>query len=173
MAKTRMQKEEQLEKLDQSLQKMKSAVIVNYKGLKVKETEELRQSLRKSDADFHVTKGSLIRLALKNQGIKIKDTIFDQPFAISFAYGDETAPAREVNNFAKKNDILTVLGGILENQFIDAAAVKRLAVLPSREQLYGQIVGTIAAPLSGMVNVLAGNIRGLVNVLNAHKDKLA
>lgn len=173
MAKTKAQKEEQLNRLNEKVAGMKSAVIVEYKGLKVKETEELRNNLRKNDVDFHVAKATLAKMALKNQGIEIDETVFDKPFAIAFAMKDEVAGAKEIDAFTKKNEVLQVLGGILEGKFIDAAAVKRLAALPSREQLLGQLVGTIAAPMSGMVNVLAGNMRGLVNVLNARKDKIA
>jgi large subunit ribosomal protein L10 len=86
---------------------------------------------------------------------------------------DEVAPAKEITLFAKKNAAIEILGGILERKFIDDAMVRKLALLPSREQLHAQVVGTIAAPLSGLVNVFAGNMRGLVNVLNNHKEKVS
>lgn len=173
MAKTKEQKEKLLIDLDDKIARMKSAVIVDYKGLKVKETEELRNLLREKGVEFNVSKNSLTKIALKRNGIEFSDETFKKPVAIAFAMQDEVAPAKEITLFAKKNEAIEILGGILEKKYIDEAMVKTLASLPAREQLLGQVVGTIAAPLSGMVNVLAGNIRGLVNVLNGYKEKQA
>jgi len=85
---------------------------------------------------------------------------------VAFGYQDEVAPAKILNDFAKNNEHLKILGGILENKFIDKMSVISLAKLPSKQELLGQLVGTIAAPMSGMLNVLQGNLRGLVRVLS-------
>ncbi len=171
MAKTRVQKGTMIDKLDETIAKAKSAVIVDYKGLKVKETEELRKILRDKDVVFNVTKNTLVKIALTKHGIEFDASLFKKPVAIAFAMGDEVAPAREINLFAKKHEAIEILGGILENKMIDASMVTKLAGLPTKDQLRAQLVGTIAAPLTGMVNVLAGNLRGLVQVLNAYKEK--
>lgn len=173
MAKTREQKTKLIESLDQKVENMKSAVIVEYKGLKVKEIEQLRNVLREKKVDFNVTKNTLVRIALKKHGIEVDEGVLKKPVAIAFAMQDEVAPAKEITLFAKKNQAINILGGILEKKYIDENAVKQLAALPTREQLLGQVVGTIAAPLSGFVNVMSGNMRGLVNVLNALKEKKA
>jgi large subunit ribosomal protein L10 len=173
MAKTRVKKEEMLSSLDQKIENMKSAVLVDYKGLKVKDIEELRNILRKQGVSFNVSKNTLTKIALKKSGIEFDEGIFKKPVALAFAMEDEVAPAREISLFAKKNEAIEILGGILERKFIDEAMVKNLALLPTKEQLHGKLVGTIAAPLSGFVNVFAGNLRGLVNVLNAHKEEQA
>jgi len=171
MAKTREKKGQLIESMDSKLERAKSAVIVDYKGLKVKETEELRRALRAKDVEFSVTKNTLVKIALRKQGIEFDEAVFKKPVAIAFAMSDEVAPAKEIDLFAKKHEAIEILAGILEKKMIDAVAVKQLATLPSREQLIAQVVGTIAAPLTGFVNVMAGNLRGLVNVLNAYKDK--
>jgi large subunit ribosomal protein L10 len=171
MAKTKEQKTKLLEGLDDKIQRMKSAVIIDYKGLKVKDTETLRNNLREKGVEFNVSKNTITKIALKKNGIEFDESVFKKPVAIAFAMEDEVTPAREITLFAKTNEALEILGGILEKKYIDEAMVRRLAALPSREQLLGQVVGTIAAPLSGMVNVLAGNIRNLVNVLNNYKNQ--
>lgn len=171
MAKTKEQKQKLLDKLDDKISRMKSAVIVDYKGLKVKETETLRNILREKGVEFNVSKNSITKIALKKGGIEFDGKVFEKPVAIAFAMEDEVAPAKEITLFAKKNEAIEILGGILERKYIDGKMVKQLAALPSREELYGRVVGTIAAPLSGMVNVLAGNIRGLINVINGYKEK--
>jgi large subunit ribosomal protein L10 len=173
MAKTREDKEAQIAKLNDRIARMKSAVIIDYKGLKVKDTESLRKNLREKSVDFNVTKNTLAKKALRDAGISVDESVFDKPVAIAFAFDDEVAGAKEIATFAKTNEAIEILGSILEQNFIDTAAVKRLAALPSREVLYAKVVGSIASPLSGMVNVLAGNIRGLVNVLNGYKEKIS
>ncbi|MEK7096666.1 MAG: 50S ribosomal protein L10 [Patescibacteria group bacterium] len=173
MAKTRTQKEEQIAKLESQIETMKSAVFVDYKGLKVKETEELRKKLAQENVDFNVTKNTLAKKALSEKGIEITPEIFEKPVAIAFAKDDEVTGPKGVNTFAKDHESLEILGGILEGKFIDATMVKKLALLPSREQLYAKVVGSIASPLSGMVNVLSGNLRGLVNVLNSYKETIS
>lgn len=173
MAKTRAEKSEIINRLDSELNQMKSAVIVDYRGLKVKDTEDLRRKLREQNVTFNVAKTSLLRRALKDHQIEVAEEILKQPIAIAFGMGDEVAPAKEIDTFAKTNEAIKVLGGLLEGRFIEPAKVKQLAALPSREMLYARVVGTIAAPMSGMVNVLAGNIRGLVNVLNGRKESIS
>lgn len=171
MAKTRKEKEEIIKNLENKVANMKSAVLVDYKGLKVKEIEELRSNLKAQNISFNVSKNSLTRIVFAKNNIKFEDGIFEKPLALAFATDDEVAPAREIVLFAKTNEAVDIVGGILERQFIDSDMVKKLAALPTKEQLYGQIVGTIAAPISGMMNVLGGNIRGMVNALNALKEK--
>ncbi|MFA5927515.1 MAG: 50S ribosomal protein L10 [Patescibacteria group bacterium] len=173
MAKTREQKEVQLQEFNDELSSMKAAVVVDYKGLKVSETEKLRKILRSQNVDFRVAKISLLRRALENQGITLNEEVFKKPIAIAFSRNDEVAAAKELYNFAKEHEALEILGGVLENHYIDKASVTQLASLPSKEELYARFVGTVAAPLSGMVNVLAANIRGLVNVINARKESIS
>ncbi len=171
MAKTKVQKEEMLAKLDDQIERMKSAVIVDYQGLKVKDSEELRRVLRDKSVEFTVAKNTLVKIALKKGGIEYDESVFKKPVAIAFAMEDEIAPAKEITLFAKKNEALEILGGIMEKKFIDHVSVAKLASLPTKDQLRAQLVGTIAAPLNGMVNVFAGNLRGLVNVMNALREK--
>lgn len=173
MAKTKVQKEEIIAKLEDKVARMKAAVIVDYKGLKVKDIEALRNLLREKDVEFNVSKNTLTKIVLKKQNITFDEGVFKKPVAIAFAYSDEVAPAKEITLFAKKNEAVEILGGILENSYIDSAMVGRLAALPSKEELRAKMVGTIAAPLTGMVNSFAGNLRGLVNVLNSLKEKKA
>ena len=167
MAKTREQKKKLIDALDDKISKMKAAVIVDYKGLKVKETEEIRNILRQKGASFNVSKNTLTKIALKKHGILLEDGVFNKPVAIAFAFDDETVPAREISLYAKKSEAVEILGGILENKFIDRESVMRLAALPTKDELYGKLVGVISAPLSGVVNVMSGNIRGMITALSA------
>jgi large subunit ribosomal protein L10 len=168
MAKTRSQKEEQLVKLNDQFGS-KKAVFVDYQGLSVKELENLRNSLEEKGVKFIVVKNTLAKIALKNAGIEVDNEILKKPVAVAFA-DDEVTPSKEIKNFTKLHEKLEILGGVIESEFVPTSTIEALALLPSREELYAKVVGSIASPLSGLVNVMAGNIRGLVSVLNQYKE---
>ena len=171
MPKSREAKEKLVAELSEKLGKAKSAVLVDYKGLKVKESEELRRDLRDKSVDFKIVKNSLFKIVLEEKKINISDDILDRPLGIALGFQDEVVPAKALSDFAKSHETLEIMGGILEDEFIDESKVKQLASLPSREELYAKLLGTIAAPLSGFVNVAVGNIRGFVNVVRAKAEK--
>ena len=171
MAITREKKEALVAELVSKLQSAKSVVFTDYRGLTVEEIEEVRNELRKDGIEFRVVKNTLFKIAAREAGIEIvEDVTHGHPVAIAFAGDDEVAPAKITFTYSKKNDKFAIVGGILEGKQISDIMVKSLASLPGREELYAKIVGSIASPLSGMVNVLSGNVRGLVNVLSAIRD---
>lgn len=172
MPKTKIQKQEDLRSLEVKIKEAKSIVFAAYNALGVKETEELRNQLRKEDGEMVIAKKTLLNLALKAaeiEGANAKG--FEGQVAVLFSNTDEVAAAKLLKEFKKANkDKVDFAGGILEGKFITKEGVTALADLPSKQQLLAQLVGTINAPVSGFVNVLAGNLRGLVNVMNAIKD---
>lgn len=173
MPKTKQQKQEILRNLQEKSQKAKSIVFTKFDGLGVKENEELRNNLKQENSEYYVAKKTLLDLAFKDrdlQKLNIRD--FDGKVAAIFGYEDEVAPAKVVGEFKKKNEEkIHFVGGILEDKFISAEEVTALAKLPGKQELYAKLVGSINAPVSGFVNVLAGNIRGLLNVLTAIEKK--
>lgn len=173
MAITREAKEQAVQQLTNDLGRIKLAVMTDYRGLTVAEVEELRANLRSEGISYKVTKNTLLKLAVKNnpelKGVDL--SAFTGPMALALGFDDEVAPARVIFQYAKSHDALDIVGGITgEGKLLTGAEVKALATLPSREQLLAQVVGTIAAPLSGFVGVMAGNVRSIVNVLNAIKE---
>ena len=173
MAKTKEQKEAAAQVLAENLKSAKAAVFANFQGLTVQETEELRGLCRENNIVLTATKKTLLKRALADVGLNVDTKTFEGGVAAAFGTDDEVAPAQVVAKFAKDHDVVTLFGGILEGAFIDAAKVTELSKLPSKEQLYAQLVGSLNAPISGFVNVLAGNLRGLVGVLNAIKEQKA
>jgi large subunit ribosomal protein L10 len=173
MAISRTDKEVAVAQLGDELGRMKMVVMTDYRGLTVAETEELRQALRQAGINYRVTKNTLLRIAAKQQPelANIDPAVFKGPMALAIGFDDEVAPARVVFQFAKAHTALEIVGAIsADGQVLSAADVKALALLPTREQLLATVVGTIAAPLSGFVGVLGGNVRSIVNVLNALKE---
>ncbi|MFH1286142.1 MAG: 50S ribosomal protein L10 [Candidatus Magasanikbacteria bacterium] len=173
MAKTKVQKEEAMQALAECLKTAKGVVFANFQGLKVSESEELRGKCREQGMHVIATKKTLLRRSLSELGINVETKAFDGGVAVICGDEDEVAPAQTVAAFAKNHDVLTIFGGTLEGKYIDNAMVTRLSKLPNKQQLLGQVVGTIYAPVSGFVNVLAGNLRGLMNVLNGIKEAKA
>ncbi len=171
MSITRQDKEKIVQNLSDKFSRAKSIVFLGFKGLTVKEDGELRSSLRSEDIDYKVARKTLIKRGLKEVNIEgVEDLELEGPVGTAVSYDDEVAPARLANEYAKTNKKLKLLGGYVSNKYLDATEIKALSLLPGKDQLRAQLVGTINAPVSGFVNVLAGNIRGLVNVLKAIED---
>jgi large subunit ribosomal protein L10 len=170
MAKTKQQKEQEVKDLTDKLATAKAVVFASYKSLTVSQTENLRKALRQEGAELKMAKKNLLRIALQNN--KLDQNLVDNftgSVTVAFGYDDEVIPAKVVAKFGKANDTLQIFGGILEKSFIDTGRVQALATLPAREELLAKLVGSINAPVSGFVNVLAGNLRSLVYVLDAIK----
>lgn len=177
MPKSKGQKQAILTELSDKVSKAKSIVFTKFNGLEVKENEELRKELRAENSEYFVAKKTLLSIALKEANINDVDVRnFPGQIAAVFGFGDEVTPAKivdkYVNKFKKeKTDKIEFVGGVLESKFLTAENVSALAKLPSKQELYAKIVGSMNAPVSGFVNVLAGNLRGLVTVLKAIEGK--
>lgn len=172
MAKSKQQKELTLNELAEQLGKAKSVVFADFKGLTVKDATDFRNKARKENVGVVVAKKTLMRLAFKNAGYEGVDPSELQGALVMVAgFDDEVAPAKLAAAFAKEHEALKIVAGVLERKLVDASAIKALATLPSKPELIAKAIGSIRAPLSGLVNVLSGNLRGLVNVLNAVKDQ--
>ncbi len=173
MPKTKNEKKEILKNLEDKISQSKSIIFAGFDSLEVKENEELREKLRQENSEYLVAKKTLIKLAFEKQGIKNLDVdSLTGKVAAVFAYGDEISPAKTIEKFRKnKEDKLYFLGGLLEGEMISQEKVDALAKLPSREELYAKIVGSINSPISGLVNALAGNLRNLVYALKAIEEQ--
>lgn len=166
----RSQKEELVKDLTEKIVSSKVAIFSDFSGTTVSSMEQLRSDLRKKGATYKVTKKKLIDLAFKNAGIEANS--LDLPGQIGLAIGqeDEVSAAKVLSQFSKKNKNFKILRGVLEKKVISDKEVMALAALPSREELLAKLVGSINAPVTGFVNVLAGNLRNFVGVLKAIAD---
>jgi large subunit ribosomal protein L10 len=177
MPKTKLQKQETFRDLVEKMKKANSIVFASYNALTVKDNEALRQELRKENAEYFVAKKTLMNLAFKDQGLEGANAReFDGKVATIFAYGDQVAPAKVLFNFKKDKDKaekIQFVGGFLDGRFITKSEVEALSQLPGRQELYAKMLGSLNAPVSGFVNVLGGNLRGLVTALKAIADAKA
>ncbi len=172
MAKTKEQKNKLIDYLRVNLAEKKAAIIIDYKGLTVKELEALRNKLGDLGIKFSVTKNTMLKIALSDQKLEIDNEILNRPIAITFG-DDEVVVSKEMAATAKELEAMEILGGIIDRKIVDSETISRLSLLPGREELYAKLVGTFNAPINGVVNVLAASIRGLVNVLNNYKESIS
>mgnify|MGYP001245903399 FL=1 len=172
MAKTRAQKEQDLTELTERLKGAKSIVLSEYRGTTVKDIDKFRRALSAEGVQSKVYKIPLIKKAFEANGIEASGVMdYKVPIMVSVSSEDEVAPARIVKTFAKEVKTVGIISGVLDGVFASKEQMVALADLPSKDELRAKLVGTINAPVSGFVNVLAGNIRGLINVLNAVAQK--
>jgi len=146
-------------------------VLTDYRGLNAAEMTALRKELRESGVEFKVFKNTLTTLAA--QGAEMDDLVqyLTGPTAFAFGYDDPVAPAKIISEFAKKHKALEVKGGVVEGKIVGPEGVADLANLPSREVLLSMVMRGMQGPISGMVNVLQGNIRNLVYALEAIREQ--
>lgn len=167
MAKTRVQKEEDVKKLTEKLSRSKSVVFTDYRGMNMEQLSNLREKLQEQGAEFNVTKNTLLSLALKAAGFPTPPAeVQVGPTATLFSYDDEVSPIKTLVKTLKDIQIGKVKGGFLDATVLDSLAVSNLASLPSKEELQGKLVGSLSSPLYGIVGVLQANMRNLVYVVD-------
>jgi large subunit ribosomal protein L10 len=171
MPKTRQQKEITVDSLAQGLKQAKGVVFANFQGLTVAQSEDLRKKCRQEGIKVLAAKKTLLQRALELSGLKEVDSkSFQGGVATFLAEQDEVAAARVVNAFSKDHELVSIFGGVLEGKYLSVEMVKSLARLPGRTELLSKMVGSLNAPVSGFVNVLAGNLRNLIGVLQNIKN---
>ena len=150
-----------------------SGVLVSYQGITVADDTKLRAELRKSGVKYKVLKNSLLNFAVKEVGLEGLSSVLEGTTALAVNTVGETAAAKILCEYAKKNEKFVVKAGFVEGKVIDAENVKALAQLPPKEVLIAQVLAGFNAPITGFVNVLNGNIRGLAVALKAIAEKKA
>jgi large subunit ribosomal protein L10 len=169
----RNEKEAVIAEVAQLLTGTENVFVSDYRGLTVAELKELRGKLRESGSRLKVVKNTLGGIAADRAGrVEVKD-LLSGPTAVTFCGEDLVGAAKALAEFARTHPKLAVRGGVLESSLIDAAGVERLALLPPRDVLIAQLVGTMAAPLTGLVTVLSGTISGFVRALNQVAEQRA
>lgn len=171
MAKSRLKKENEVQSMVSGLKAAKAIVFADISSLKVNDTSAFRRASEKQSVDIQSSKKTLLKRALTEAGINgIDEASLTGSVSLLLGTGDEIAPAKLIAGLKKDKEAVRIVGGILESKWIDAKQVADLAKLPSKQELIAKVVGSISAPLSGLVNVLQGNLRNLVYTVNAIKE---
>ncbi len=168
---TKEKKENIVKELEEKIEKQKSIVFMDFQGIKVKNLSVLRNQLKDQNSEMKVSKKSLINIAFKNKDIEFDASNLSGEVAVIFGYEDEVSSSKAVYQFTKENKQGKILGGFVDKCFYGEEDVIKLAELPPKEQLIGSFMGTLNAPITNFVGVLSGNMRQLVTVISAIKDK--
>jgi large subunit ribosomal protein L10 len=166
----RDQKSAVVDEIADQIQGAEAIFAVDYRGISVAQIADLRDKLREADARFRVVKNSLSELAADKAGMESLKPMLVGPTALALVNGDAALAAKALNDAARALQLLEFKGGVLNGTVLSADDVRSIARLPSRDVLNAQLVGTIAAPLTGLVRTLNALIAGIAIQLQAIVD---
>ncbi len=172
MAISRKRKQELVAGYVDMLQQAKGVVVTEYRGLTMKNMDELRGKLREKNAGFTVTKNTLLKVALREVGMAVPDDLLVGPVALAVAYDDLPATIKLVLEYAGTNELFIAKGGVLGSTAVHAKDLKTISELPPLAVLRAQLLGVVAMPLSQFVGLLNEPGRQLVAVIKAGSDGL-
>ncbi|HNQ86701.1 MAG TPA: 50S ribosomal protein L10 [Deltaproteobacteria bacterium] len=167
----REEKEQLVQVLHDELDKSQAVFVTDYMGLNVERITKLRRDISGAGGSYQVVKNTLLRRASEGTPVTGIGQFFTGPTAIAIAHSDAVAVAKTLVNFAKDNEQLEIQGGILGERPMTAADIQELAKMPPREVLLARMLGSLNAPVSNFVGVLAAIVSQLVYVLKAIENK--
>jgi large subunit ribosomal protein L10 len=166
------EKERTIEQAQEWYSRSKGVVFTDYRGLKVKEMQELRRNLKAKGAEIHVLKNTLFRIAAGEDAASLPDDLHNGPTAIAFLFESESEGAKAIFDYAQTNKNLKIKGGFVGGRAMDAKGVEALSKLPPRDVLIAQVIGAIAAPLSNLVGIVEALYADPIRVIGAVADKV-
>jgi large subunit ribosomal protein L10 len=157
----------------EQIQGSEAVFAVDYRGITVAQIKELRTKLRDSDATFRVVKNTLTERAAEKADAEALKSLLEGPTALTFVRGDAAAAAKTIADFQRSTggELLPFKGGLMEGNALDAAQIVAISKLPSRQVLYGQLVGVVASPITGLARSLNGLVSGLAIALGGVLEK--
>lgn len=156
--------------LTDKLAKAKTVVLTDYRGLKHKQLEELRRALKKENGEMVVAKNRMIKRALGDKAASVEASLSEST-AVVFSYQDEIAPLKALLKFFKAANMGKTKGGLMGDTALSEADLTKLATLPNKTVLLGNLVRQLNAPIQGLHHALQWNLNTLVWALNAVKNK--
>jgi large subunit ribosomal protein L10 len=154
-----------IEEVARQIQEAEAIYAVDYRGASVPQAAELRARLREADATFRVVKNTLTERAADQAGAEGLKVYLEGPTAMTFVRGDAAAAAKALSDFRRTSGLLTFKGGWMNGEALSPDQMDAIARLPTRDVLYGRLVGMVASPLTGLVTSLGGLIGGLARQL--------
>src|SRR4051812_28253446 len=167
----RDQKSAVIEEIAGEISSSQAVFAVDYRGISVPQAAELRTKLRDADASFRVVKNTLTERAADQAGAEGLKELLEGPTAMTFVRGDAAAAAKALRDFRRATQLLEFKGGWMNGEKLTAEAIDAIAQLPSRDVLYGRLVGMVASPLTGLVSAMGGLIGELARQLQAMADQ--
>lgn len=160
-----------IDRIAGELEASQAVFAVDYRGITVSQVADLRAKLRAADATFSVVKNSLTERAADKAGAEALKSVLEGPTALTFVRGDAAAAAKALSDAQRVTEVLAFKGGLMDGQVVSPDDIRAIAKLPSREVLYAQLVGTVAAPLNGLARTLNALISGIAVQLGQIRDQ--
>lgn len=167
------QKAQTIEEARDWFSRSKGVIFTDYRGLKVKQMQVLRNELAKKGGEIHVIKNTLFRLAAGDDASKLPDDLHNGPTAVAFLFENETECAKVLFDYAASSKVLKIKGGFIAGKAMDAKQTEAFSKLPPRDVLIAQVIGAIAAPLTNLVGVIEALYADPIRVIGAVADKVA
>jgi large subunit ribosomal protein L10 len=169
----REQKATAVAEIAEQIKESEAVFAVDYRGITVAQVAELRTKLRDSDATFRVVKNTLTERAADQADAEALKALLEGPTALTFVRGDAAAAAKTIADFQRSTngELLPFKGGLMEGNALDAEQISAISKLPSRQVLYGQLVGVVASPITGLARSLNGLVSGLAIALGGVLEK--
>jgi large subunit ribosomal protein L10 len=171
LAITKERKQEVVAQYGDWANRSQALIVTEYKGVTMKQLDELRRKVREVGGEFHIVKNTLARLAFKEQGMPLPEGLFEGTTAVGFTFSDAAGMAKTMTEFTRTSEFMKIKGGYLGKQPMTAEDVKSLAELPPLPAMRARLMGTLIAPASQLARILAEPARMLASVLKAYADK--
>ncbi len=167
----RDQKAAAIAEIAEHIRESQAVFAVDYQGISVSQAAELRAKLRESDATFKIVKNSLTERAADEVEAQELKALLRGPTALTFVRGDAATAAKALADYGRATQLLPFKGGLMDGAALNPDQIRSISKLPSREALYGQLVGVVASPVSGLVRTLGALIGGLAAALGQVNEK--
>ena len=168
---TKAFKSDKVALIKDKIDKAQVAIVTDYKTLTVEEITKVRRELQKENGDYMVTKNTLAKIAIKGTQYEVLEDVLSGPVAIAFGYGDQVVPAKVLSKFIKETKKGAILAAALDGKLLNADEAKALAELPSKEEIYAKMLGSINSPASGLVYSVNGVMAALTRAVAAVRDQ--
>ena len=168
---TKAFKSDKVALIKDKIERAQVAVVTNFNGFTVEEITKVRRELQKENGDYMVTKNTLAKIAIKDTPYEVLSDVLSGPVAIAFGFGDQVVPAKVLSKFMKETKKGEILAAALDGKLLDANEAKALAELPSKEEIYAKMLGSINSPASGLVYTVNGVMAALTRAVAAVRDK--
>lgn len=168
---TKAFKSDKVALIKDKIERAQVAVVTNFNGFTVEEITKVRRELQKENGDYMVTKNTLAKIAIKDTPYEVLSDVLSGPVAIAFGFGDQVVPAKVLSKFMKETKKGEILAAALDGKLLDANEAKALAELPSKEEIYAKMLGSINSPASGLVYTVNGVMAALTRAVAAVRDQ--
>ncbi len=167
---TRKDKEQIVEKLTEEIKNSPACVFAGFKGVSANEMVSLKRELRENGSTFHIIRKTLLSIALKNNGIDVDPKDIEGQIAVSVSK-DEITSAKILDKLGKENKNLKLVGGVLEGEFLDEEGVKKLAKMPSLDELRAMVMGLLQSPAQNFVSALTNPQKSFAGAMESLAEK--